>query len=79
MSCACRLKSGPRTGQRCNAKVAQGHRFCGRHAGCAAAARPVKGGVKPVKPQVKRTYYTLGRNNLFKVQETLFGHLDKKS
>jgi hypothetical protein len=53
MTCMCPLKSGPRTGQRCNAKVAPGHRFCGRHAGCAAAARPVKGGVKPVKGGVK--------------------------
>jgi hypothetical protein len=32
--CSCKLKSGERKGQRCNAKVTAG-RFCGRHANCA--------------------------------------------
>jgi len=33
-SCSCKLKSGERKGQRCNAKVKTG-RFCGRHTNCA--------------------------------------------
>lgn len=67
MTCACSLKSGPRTGQRCNAKVAPGDRFCGRHAGCAAAPRPVKGAAKP---RVKGTYNTHWNGGyIFKVRD----------
>lgn len=37
--CTCLLKTGPRQGQPCGAKVKSG-RFCGRHTGCASWGSP---------------------------------------
>ena len=38
MSCVCKIKSGPRKGERCNAKTNSASRYCGRHAKCPGAS-----------------------------------------
>ena len=57
MSCLCKLKSGPRKGERCNAKVISGSRFCGRHANSASSG----GGIPPSPKEylIKLRFYVV--------------------
>ena len=65
MSCPCKLKSGPRKGQPCGAKVRVGTRYCSKHQTCtgvsprAAPARAQPARAQPRKPIFLNLYYTL--------------------
>jgi hypothetical protein len=54
MSCLCKLKSGPRKGERCNAKTNSASRYCGRHAKCKSSRAGTKTDTgRPIPPSRK--------------------------
>ncbi len=55
MSCVCHLKTGPRAGQPCGAKVKQG-KYCGRHLNCQTVSPKRKGGLNAAAGQVVKEY-----------------------